>query len=72
MSLQQFHWAMVPYGMPVSKRFVFYSVALFLNCKLLNPEEDDYLSGITTKSMKSVSFCSFLPNAMELEREISG
>ena len=43
MSLEQFHWAMIPYGIPFSKRFRLYSAALFSNCKLLNPKEDDYL-----------------------------
>ena len=62
---------MVPYGIPFSKRFVLYSPALFSNCILLNPEEDDYVSVVTTKSIKSVSFCSFLPNAKELGCEIS-
>ena len=38
MSLQQCHWAMIPYGIPFSKRFRLYSAALFINCKLLNPE----------------------------------
>ena len=38
MGLQQCHWAMIPYGIPFSKRFCLYSAALFTNCKLLNPE----------------------------------
>ena len=38
MSLEQFRWAMIPYGIPFSKRFRLHSAALFYNCKLLNPE----------------------------------
>ena len=39
MSLEQFHWAMIPYGIPFSKRFRLYSAALFSNCNLLNPKK---------------------------------
>ena len=63
---------MVPYlGYLFQTVFFFYSAAMFSNCKLLNLEEDDYLSVETTKSIKSVSFCSFLPNGKESGREIS-
>ena len=71
MSLEQFHWAMILYGIPFSKRFRLYSAALFSNCKLLNPEKLIIIMVVTTISIKSVSFCSFLPNAKELGREIS-
>ena len=54
-----------------SKRFRLYSAALFSNCKLLNPEKIIIIMVVTTISIKSVSFCSFLPNAKELGREIS-
>ena len=60
MSLEQFHWAMIPYGIPFSKRFCLYSA-----------EKIIIIMVVTTKSIKSVSFCSFLPNAKELGREIS-
>ena len=71
MSVEQFHWAMIPYGIPFSKRFRLYSAALFSNCKLLNPEKIIIIMVATTISIKSVSFCSFLPNAKELGRDIS-
>ena len=71
MSLEQFHWAMIPYGIPFSKRFRLYSAALFSNCNLLNPEKLIIIMVVTTISIKSVSFCSFLPKAKELGREIS-
>ena len=71
MSLEQFHWAMIPYGIPFSKRFRLYSAALFSNCKLLNPAKIIIIMVVTTISIKSVSFCSFLPNAKELGCEIS-
>ena len=71
MSLEQFHWAMIPYGIPFSKRFRLYSAALFSNCKLQNTEKIIIILVVTTISIKSVSFCSFLPNAKELGREIS-
>ena len=62
---------MIPYGIPFSKRFHLYSAALFSNYKLLNPEKIIIVLMVTTISIKSVSFCSFLPNAKELGREIS-
>ena len=39
---------MVPYGIPIPKRFLLYSAALFSNSLLRNPEEDGYLSVVTT------------------------
>ena len=62
---------MTPYGIPFSKRFLLYSAALFSNCKLLNPEKMIIYMVVTTISIKSVSFCYFLPNSWELGREIS-
>ena len=62
---------MIPYGIPFSKRVRLYSAALFSNCKLLNPEKIIIILVVTTISIKSVSFCSFLPKAKELGREIS-
>ena len=61
---------MVPHGIPISKRFLLNSAALFSNCKLRNPEEGDYLSVVITNSIKLVSLYGFLPNAIELERKI--
>ena len=58
---------MIPYGIPFSKRFLLYSAALYT----ANPREDDDILVVTTVSIKSVSFCGFLPNAKELGHEIS-
>ena len=60
---------MIPYGIPFSKWFLLYSAALFSNCKLLNLEKMIIILVVTTISIKSVSFCSFLPNAKELGRD---
>ena len=53
---------MIPYGIPFSKRFLLYI--------LLNPKMMINILVVTTMSIKLVSFCSFLPNAKELGREI--